>query len=395
MLPMTEGYRLPLADVMVVALEQAVAAPLATRHLADLGARVVKIERPDGGDFARGYDNAVLGMSTYFVWLNRGKESVALDIKSDLGRTAVHRLLDGADVLVQNLGPSALQRAGYDVEELRRRNPRLVVCSISGYGTDGPYARRKAYDLLVQCEAGLLAVTGTEDQPCRVGVSIADIAAGMYAFSGILTALFDRERTGRGARIDISMLDALAEWMGNPAYLARYGAGPTRRSGAAHPTIAPYGPYQCADGSLFIAIQNEREWQRFCDRVLNQARLVRDHRFRTNMNRVANRKDLEQILTLSFKRLSRADAVSRLDAAGIAFAELRSVSQLNEHPQLAARNRWSNISSPVGTLVALKPPIEIDGIDLRMGAIPSLGEHTERVLRELGLQPTKADTRLD
>ncbi|WP_137122765.1 CaiB/BaiF CoA transferase family protein [Segeticoccus rhizosphaerae] len=377
---------LPLAGTTVVSLEQAVAAPFATRQLADLGARVIKVERPGAGDFARGYDETVRGMSSHFVWLNRGKESIALDLKSEAGRAAVHRLVDTADVFVQNLAPGAAERLGLGAEVLRAARPELVHCSISGYGAGGPYTTRKAYDLLVQCEAGLLSVTGTPDQPAKVGISVADIAAGMYAYSGILTALLRRGRTGDGATLEVSMLEALAEWMGFPMYYAEYGGASPTRSGASHAAIAPYGPFHCADGDqVFLGIQNEREWAVFCSDVLGDPALAADAEFATNTHRVAHRDHLTERIEARFATLPVGEVERRLEAAGIANARLRDLAGLVGHPQLRARDRWREVDTPVGPVRALLPPVTVRGQEPAMGAVPSLGQHTERILAELGL----------
>jgi crotonobetainyl-CoA:carnitine CoA-transferase CaiB-like acyl-CoA transferase len=375
-----------LAGITVVSVEQAVAAPFATRHLADLGARVIKIERPEG-DFARTYDRAVRGWSSHFVWLNRSKESVVLDLKTSRGREALFRLLERADVFVQNLSPGALDRLGFAPEEVSRRHPHLVVCSISGYGSTGPYRDRKAYDLLIQAESGLLSITGTPEEPVKVGISVADIAAGMYALSGILAALYRRERTGRGALLEVSLLDSLAEWMGYPLYYTAYGGHSPARTGAHHATIAPYGPFPTADGVVFLAIQNDREWERFCREVLQQPELAQDPRFATNPDRVRHRPALEALIRETFGGLSTAELTQRLEAADVAYGELRTVQGLLEHPQLAARDRWRRVDSPVGPLLALLPPFSVPAEESLLGPVPRLGEHTESVLREIGMEP--------
>ncbi|MCS7235514.1 MAG: CaiB/BaiF CoA-transferase family protein [Armatimonadota bacterium] len=374
-----------LEGITVVSVEQAVAAPFATRQLADLGARVIKVERPEG-DFARAYDRAVRGWSSHFVWLNRSKESVVLDLKSDRGRVALERLLERADVFVQNLSPGALDRLGFAPRELRQRYPRLVVCSISGYGSTGPYRDRKAYDLLVQAESGLLSITGTPDEPVKVGISVADIAAGMYAFSGILAALYRRERTGQGALLEVSLLDSLAEWMGYPLYYAAYGGRAPERTGAHHATIAPYGPFPARDGVIFLAIQNDREWVRFCHQVLDQPHLAEDPRFATNPDRVAHRRELEEVVRAAFARWSTEELEQRLEAADLAYAQMRTVQGLLEHPQLRARHRWRQLSSAVGPLLALLPPFSLEEEEPQLGPVPELGQHTRAVLRELGLE---------
>ncbi|MDT0203164.1 CaiB/BaiF CoA-transferase family protein [Nocardioides sp. AE5] len=377
----------PLQGVVVVALEHAVAAPFATRQLADLGARVIKVERPGSGDFARDYDRIAHGHSSYFVWLNRGKESVALDIKSTGDRAVLDELVGRADVLIGNLGPGALERLGLDAETLRRSHPHLIHCSISGYGQGGPYDDRKAYDLLVQCETGMLSVTGTTDEPAKAGTSIADIAAGMYAYSGILTALYRRERTGEGAELRVAMIDALSEWMAQPATVAAYsGAGPTR-SGARHPTIAPYGPFRCGDGTIFLAVQNDREWEALCRDLLGDGALAHDRRFKRNPDRVAHRDALERLVVEATSRLPVIEVEAVLDRGGIAHARLRDADELLTHPQLVARDRWGDVPVPGAESVrGLLPPVQLIGDAPRLGAVPSLGEHTEAVLAELGMQ---------
>ena len=382
----------PLDDLMVVSLEQAVAAPFATRQLADLGARVVKVERPVVGDFARHYDETVRGLSSHFVWLNRSKESVALDLKSEHGRSVVQALVARADVFVQNLAPGAADRLGLGAAELRERHPALIHCSISGYGTGGPYTDKKAYDLLVQCESGLLSVTGTAEAPAKVGISVADIAAGMYAYSGILSALLRRSATGEGATIEVSMLEALAEWMGFPMYYGWYGGTDPVRSGASHAAIAPYGPFPCGDGGdVFLGIQNEREWRAFCDRVVGEPGLASDPRFSTNTLRVMHRDELGLVIEKAFSALTTEGVVARLDDVGIANARLRDLSGLVDHEQLAARGRWREVDSPAGPLRSLVPPGLPDGEEPVMGAIPDVGEHTERVLAELGITAEEKD----
>ena len=372
--------RLPLDGVVVVSFEQAVAAPFATRQLADLGARVIKVER-DTGDFAREYDTKVDGMSSYFVWLNRSKESIVLDLKTDQGKEAARRLIARADVFVQNLAPGAVDRMGFGADDALRLNPGLIHTSISGYGATGPYRNKKAYDLLIQCEAGLVSVTGTPDHPSKVGISIADIAAGMYAYSGILTALIQRSRTGEGQRLEVSMLEALGEWMGNPYFYTQYGGTPPPRTGASHATIAPYGPYEASEGTVFFGVQNEREWSRFCTEVLGNQALLTDPRFAGNAPRVAHRAELDDIIRPALRRVPRAELVARLDAAAIANAEIRSMDGFADHPQLRARDRWREVDSPVGPLRTLIPPVTADW-EHRMSAVPAIGAHTENILRE-------------
>jgi itaconate CoA-transferase len=371
---------LPLAGITVVALEQAVAAPFATRQLADLGARVIKVERPGAGDFARDYDRTVLGQASHFVWLNRGKESVQLDIKAPEGADALAALLAGADVFVQNLAPGAAERLGLGAGPLLARHPRLICCSVSGYGPDGPYAGKKAYDLLVQCEAGLLSVTGTPEAPCKAGISVADIAAGMYAYSGVLTALYERERTGRGSSFEVSLLDALGEWMSQPYLYTVYGGQEPRRTGARHASISPYGPYQARGGEVFLGLQNEREWVVLCERVLGRPDLVQ--RFATNPDRLAHDDELTAIIEAALGSMTPDEVVARLDAAGIASARLRTPAEFAAHPQLQARNRWREVATPGGPVRALLPPVTGPGREAAMGAVPALGEHTDSVLAE-------------
>jgi crotonobetainyl-CoA:carnitine CoA-transferase CaiB-like acyl-CoA transferase len=329
----------------------------------------------------------VRGWSSHFVWLNRSKESVVLDLKTDRGRLALERLLERADVFVQNLSPGALERLGFAPREVSRRHPRLVVCSISGYGSTGPYRDRKAYDLLVQAESGLLSITGTPEQPVKVGISVADIAAGMYAFSGILAALYRRQRTGRGALLEVSLLEALAEWMGYPLYYTAYGGRAPERTGAHHATIAPYGPFPTRDGVVFLAIQNDREWARFCAEVLERPDLAHDPHFATNPDRLAHRAELEGIVRAAFARWTTRQLGERLQAADVAYGEMRTVQGLLEHPQLQARGRWRQVASPVGPLLALLPPFALEDEEPELKPVPQLGEHTAAVLRELGMDP--------
>ena len=371
-----------------MAIEQAVAAPFASRQLADLGARVIKIERPGTGDFARGYDATVKGLASHFVWVNRSKESLTLDLKHPEAVEVVRRLLARCDVFIHNLAPGAVARLGFPSSTLRAQHRRMVICEMSGYGTTGPYRDKKAYDLLVQSEAGLLSITGTPEVPSKVGISIADIAAGMYAFSGILAALLRRERTGDGATLDISMFDALAEWMGFPAYYAGYGGTPPPRSGARHAAIAPYGPFSAGDGKVvYLGLQNEREWARFCEEVLKRPDLIVDPRFSSNAGRVAQQEALDGIITATFADRTGAEVIAMLDTAGIANARMNSVDEFLDHPQLAARNRWKEIDSPAGPLRALVPPFNIEGVEAAMGPVPSVGQHTGAILHELGFTP--------
>jgi itaconate CoA-transferase len=377
----------PLDGILVVALEQAVAAPFATRQLADLGARVIKIERPGGGDFARGYDRTVHGQSSYFVWLNRGKESVVLDLKDDADRSTLGAIIERADVFVQNLVPGAADRLGLGAADLRSARQQLIHCSITGYGPDGPFRLKKAYDLLIQCETGLVMSTGTPEAPSKVGISIADIATGMYAFSGILTALYDRERTGRGASVEVAMLDALGELAMQPAYFSRYGGEPPRRTGARHPSISPYGPFKVSDGSVFFGIQNDREWLTLCRDILGQPALAADPRFATNPDRVARNDELTAIIEESLATLTADEADQALEEAGIASARLRTPEEFTSHPQLRARGRWTQVHTPGGDIDALLPPVQTAGQAPAMGPVPALGQHTEAVRAEFESPP--------
>ncbi len=382
----------PLAGLTVVTLEHAIAAPFATRQLADLGARVIKIERPGTGDAARGYDRTVKGLSSHFVWTNRSKESVALDLKHPAARPILEKLLTTADVFVQNLAPGAVERLGLGAGELRQKHPRLIWCGISGYGPAGPYAAKKAYDLLVQCEAGLLSVTGSAAEPAKAGIPVADIAAGMYAFSAILAALIRRGRTSEGATLDITMFEALGEWMGFPAYFTGYGGSPPPRSGAYHATIVPYGPFRAGDGgTIFLSVQNEREFARFCGRVLGNPALAADPRFSSSPVRQQNRAAMHAEIDRVFSRLSAAEVLERLEAADIANARLNTMDQFWRHPQLEARRRWASVGSPAGELGMLKPPFNLDGMEPRMDPIPAVGEHTARVLGELGFSGAEVE----
>ena len=386
----------PLEGITVVALEQVIAGPFATRQLAELGARVIKIERPGSGDASRGYDQAVKGMSSHFVWTNRSKESLALDVKHAAAREILSRLMKKADVFVQNLAPGAAERLGLGSLELRERHPRLIWCGISGYGPSGPYAQKKAYDLLVQCEAGMLSVTGTRETPSKAGIPVADIAAGMYAFSAILAALFRRSRTGEGATLDITMFEALGEWMGFPALYTAYGGTPPPRSGAHHATIVPYGPFDAGDGgTVFLSVQNEREFERFCAVVLENERLAKDPRFSSGPARAQNRDALHGEIERVFSRLATPQVIERLEAAGIANARLNSMEQFWRHPQLAARGRWARVGSPAGELDMLKPPFNLSGFEPRMDPLPALGEHTRAILVELGYAGSEIDALRD
>jgi len=385
---------LPLAGLTVVSLEQAVAAPFATRQLADMGARVIKVERPGGGDFARRYDTAVHGESSYFVWLNRSKESVTLDLKSDAGRAVLEQLLADADVFVQNLAPGAAARMGLGADALAERFPSLIPCSISGYGSSGPWADRKAYDLLVQCQTGLVSLTGNEHGSARVGVSIADIAAGMYAYSGILTALFTRATSGIARAVEVSLFEALAEWMNQPAYYTRFGGAQPPRIGAQHATIAPYGVYTAADGKdVLLSVQNEREWAALCGRFLGLPGLLADPRFATGSARVAHREELNAIVADRFGELDSGEAMRLLDEAALANAGVNDVAEFLDHPVLSGRDRWRDVRIPGGATVrALLPPADLAGLAPRMDPVPAAGEHTETVLAGLGYSTADIDS---
>jgi len=377
----------PLDGITVVSLEHAIAAPFCTRQLADLGARVIKVERPGVGDFARAYDTRVRGEASHFVWTNRSKESLALDLKDADSLSVLKSLLGRADVLVQNLAPGASARMGLSYAALRVQHPRLIVCDISGYGEDGPYRDKKAYDLLIQSEAGLLSVTGTPEEPSKAGISIADIAAGMYAYSGILAALMQRDKTGEGSHIDVSMLESLGEWMSYAMYYAFEGAPPPPRTAASHASIQPYGPYAAGDGgTVMLGLQNEREWKLFCEKVLQNAALATDPRFDTNARRNQNRVELKALIVEAFNQLTTPQVEQRLDDAQIANARMNDMAGLWAHPQLKARERWRDVQSPAGQIPALLPPGRNSSFEYRMDAIPRIGEHTEAILRELGMQ---------
>ena len=377
---------LPLTGLRVVALEQAVAAPFCSRQLADLGADVIKVERPDGGDFARAYDDALYGLSAYFAWLNRGKRSIVCDLKQPGDREVFGRLVAGADVFVHNLAPGTVERLGFGYDELARQHPRLIWCGISGYGPDGPYRDKKAYDMLVQAESGVVSVTGTPDAPAKVGISIADSASGLYAYSSILAALINRDRTGKGERIDISMLECLTEWMMPPIYVWRGSGHAPARAGIRHNMVVPYGAYACADGAVIFSIQNEREWRRFCAQVLGRPSLADDDRFATNASRVRNRVELERLIEDRFHASTRSDLLALLDRADIASGALNDVAGIATHPQLAARHRWVEVSSPVGAIPAFLPPHNLQHAPAHMRGVPALGEHTQEILAELGLR---------
>jgi len=379
----------PLDGITVVTLEHAIAAPFCTRQLADLGARVIKVERPGTGDFARAYDERVNGMASHFVWTNRSKESLSLDVKHPEAHKVLEKLLEEADVLVQNLAPGAAARLGLSFQTLHEKHPQLIVCDISGYGDDseepGPYRDKKAYDLLIQSESGFLSVTGSQDGPAKAGCSIADIAADMYAYSSILAALLQRGKTGKGSRIDVSMLESMVEWMSFPLYYAYEGAAPPPRSGAAHATIYPYGPFVAGDGkTVMLGLQNEREWDRFCKVVLQQPELLADERFSSNSRRVANRDALREVITQIFGALTAGHVVQRLEEAQIANAQVNNMHDVWKHPQLKARDRWTRIETPIGPIPALLPPGKTDAYAPRMDPVPGLGEHSEAILREFG-----------
>ena len=380
----------PLDGITVVSLEHAIAAPFCTRQLADLGARVIKVERPGVGDFARAYDQRVRGQASHFVWTNRSKESLTLDLKHPDALAVLMTLLSTADVLVQNLAPGATARMGLGYETLSAAFPSLIVCDISGYGDNGPYRDKKAYDLLIQSEAGLLSITGTPDEPSKAGNSMADIAAGMYAYTGVLAALLQRGKTGKGSHIDVSMLEALSEWMGYPLYYAFEGASPPPRTAASHASIYPYGPFQAGDGgTVMLGLQNEREWKVFCEVVLQNVALTTDPLFDSNGRRNANREPLKAIILAAFGQLTTAQVVERLDLAQIANARMNSMAEVWAHPQLKARERWQNVGSPVGDIPALLPPGRNSSFDYRMDAVPAVGEHTDAILRALGRSDTE------
>ena len=377
---------LPLSGVTVVSCEQAVAAPFASRQLAELGARVIKIERPGGGDFARRYDRTVHGMSSHFVWLNRSKESVTLDLKDPDDLAALLELVGRADVFLQNYAPGAAERLGLGADRLRADHPELICCSISGYGTSGPLRDAKAYDLLVQAETGLVSITGSEDAPAKAGIPAADIAAGMYAFSAVLAALYHRATTGEGATLHVNLFDSLMEWMGYPLYYTRYGGTPPRRSGTSHAAIAPYGTYRAGDGTaVVLSIQNEREWYAFCQVVLVRPELADRQAFLTQVDRVANRDELDAEIDAVLGTLDGAELLRRLDAAGIANARQRELADVIDHPQLVERDRWARVDTPAGEVAALRPPIDWDGIEARMDPVPEAGQHTASVLSELSV----------
>jgi itaconate CoA-transferase len=378
----------PLDGITVISLEHAIAAPFCSRQLADMGARVIKIERPGAGDFARGYDERVHGLSSHFVWTNRSKESLTLNLKHEDADEVMQRLLASADVLVQNLAPGAAERLGLSYDQLHEKYPRLIVCDISGYGEGGPYETKKAYDLLIQSESGFVSVTGSPDAPAKAGCSISDIAAGMYAYTAILNALLLRQRTGQGSRLDVSMLESMVEWMGYPMYYAFEGATPPPRAGAAHATIYPYGPFPVGDGAtIMLGLQNEREWRVFCERVLGKPELADDERFSSNSRRTANREPLRAFIVQTFAAMTIDEVTQRLEDAQIANARVNEMKDVWAHPQLQARDRWREVGSPSGTLPALLPPASSNAFTPRMDAVPAVGEHTDTVLASLGYSP--------
>lgn len=378
----------PLDGVTVVSIEQAVAAPFASRQLADLGARVIKVERPGAGDFARAYDETVYGLSSYFVWLNRSKESLTLDFKQPEGREILHELLAGADVFLHNLGPGAVERLGLDAPSLASAYPRLVHATISGYGTSGPWADRKAYDLLVQSEVGLLSITGSQEEVARVGISVADIAAGMYAYSGILTALLQRATGGHAPSVEVSLFDALAEWMGSPMYYTMYGGNAPKRAGAQHLSIAPYGPFRSGDGDLvMLSVQHSREWEAFCSHVLQMPALATEEAFATNAARCTHRAELDAVINDRFSALTTDEVVRLLDDAGIANAQVSPIDRLVHHPALTDRDRWADIDAPGGPVRALKPPTVLGLVEPAMGPVPDVGQDTDAILTSLGRTP--------
>jgi crotonobetainyl-CoA:carnitine CoA-transferase CaiB-like acyl-CoA transferase len=378
----------PLDGVKVITLEHAIAAPFCTRQLADLGARVIKVERPGVGDFARAYDERVNGLASHFVWCNRSKESLSLDVKAPQAEAILDGLLQDADVLVQNLAPGAAARLGLSFEALHERYPRLIVCNISGYGSDGPYRDKKAYDLLIQSESGFLSITGGPDSPAKAGCSIADIAAGMYAYTSILSALLQRAKTRLGREIDVSMLESMVEWMSYPLYYAFDGASPPARAGAAHATIYPYGPFPAGDGkTVMLGLQNEREWAVFCSKVLLAPGLATDSRFSSNLKRAAARDALRDIIRAAFSELSSEEVIRRLDTAQIANARMNTMEDVWSHEQLKVRGRWTTVGTPTGDVPALLPPGIAHVEEMQLNAVPSLGQHTEALLLEMGYMP--------
>jgi crotonobetainyl-CoA:carnitine CoA-transferase CaiB-like acyl-CoA transferase len=382
----------PLDGITVVSLEHAIAAPFCTRQLADLGARVIKVERPGAGDFARAYDERVNGMSSHFTWVNRSKESLTLDLKQESALAALKMLLRTADVLVQNLAPGAAARMGLTAELLQKDNPGLILCDISGYGNNGPYRDKKAYDLLIQSEAGFLSVTGTPDTPSKAGNSIADIAAGMYAYTNVLAALLQRGKTGKGSTVDVSMLESLSEWMSYPLYYAYEDATPPPRNGASHATIYPYGPFKAGDGgTIMLGLQNDREWVLFCEVVLENQALAKDERFDKNFKRNEKRDELLSIIDACFSKLTSEQVIAKLDQAQIANARLNDMQGLWNHEQLKARERWVQVGSPVGPIPAMLPPGSNNSFDYRMDDIPAVGQHTAAILSELGIAASEIE----
>jgi itaconate CoA-transferase len=382
----------PLDGITVVALEHAVAAPFCTRQLADLGARVIKIERPGGGDFARAYDDRVRGLSSSFVWLNRSKESLTLDVKHPKARAILDKLLAQADVLVQNLAPGAAARLGLSYDALKETYPRLIVCDVSGYGDVGPYRNKKAYDLLIQAEAGLLSLTGTPDTPSRAGLPVVDVSAGMYAYSNVLAALIARGKTGRGCRIDVALFETAIEWLSFPLYFSFDGAPQPPRTGSSHAAVYPYGPFPAGDGKIvMLGLQNEREWKTFCEKVLLNPELVADKRFDSNPKRVTSRQELDAIIIQAFAGLTADDVVARLDAAGIANARMNGMHDVWVHPQLKARGRWTEVDTPAGKIPALRPPGVPENVSVRMDPVPAVGQHTDAILREMGYDAAVID----
>lgn len=384
----TDG-KSPLAGIRVLALEQAVAGPLCTRHLADLGADVIKVERRGGGDFARTYDTSVNGLSSYFVWLNRGKRSLTLDMKHPEATDILTRLIERSDVVVQNLGPGAIDRLGFAPSSLREQYPSLIVCSISGYGSSGPYVKRKAFDLLLQGETGVIATTGTGDSLAKLGISVGDIGAGVYGAMAVLAALFERQTTGQGKLVETSLFDALAEWMGYPAYYTMYGGSPPARAGVRHATVVPYGAYRCAGGQqVLFAVQTQGQWEAFCRQVCERPEWIDDPRYDTPPNRRVNRDQLETEIEETFSHLSREEVTRRLEAADIPFGDLNEIDQFLKHPQLAERDRWRTIDSPAGPLEAIVPPFVLEGSEPVMGDIPAVGQQTDEILKEIGYDRT-------
>ncbi|KAF7193858.1 Succinate--hydroxymethylglutarate CoA-transferase [Pseudocercospora fuligena] len=384
--PNKTGAKLPLDGILVVSLEQAIAGPFCTRQLADLGARVIKVERPGSGDFNRYHDTRVKGLCSHFVWTNRSKESLALDLKQPSDLSALKKILEKADILVQNLAPRATERMGLDYQTLKTQHPSLIVCDISGYGSTGPYRNKKAYDLLIQAESGFLSMTGSPGAPAKSGISIADIAAGTTAFNNILAAIIQRSKIGEGCRLDVSMLESMAEWMSFPMYYAYDGAEPPKLAGAEHASIYPYGPFECKDGVVMLGMQNEREWGIFCEKVFGREELLKDERFRNTSLRSQNRKELKEIIEECFKSSRAEDVLEKLQSNGIANAKMTDMEGLWDHPQLKARGRWMEVETPNGSIPALKPAGAAEGLDVRMDRIPSVGEHSEAIFKEFGIE---------